>query len=95
MQARTCHNRWNAQKNWTVIQLNIKQQDSRPPSAYFPPSNFAEDTFWKKESVLSRKFAANFDFCKKTLTSIGKKYIFLKENHLTPILQKICHLDRF
>ena len=63
----------------------FNKQNGRPSSAYFPPSNFAEDTFYKDESVFSKKLSSgNFvifffqiynlsDFRKKKSLNSGEK----------------------
>ena len=82
---------------WRLLKLLFKilqllgqmKQDLRLPPAYFPPSNFYKDAFWKGKSVLSDTcsfFSANFRFFSNykmfPLLSANKLILFAKKTIL-------------
>ena len=52
----------NSKKLYSFLKglLNHKiKQNGRLPAAYFPPTNFAKDAFWKDESFFSRNYCSS------------------------------------
>ena len=48
----------NFKNEWVQIKTSNQtyiKQDGRQPPAYFPPSNFVKDAFWKDENFFSTK----------------------------------------